>query len=118
MKRILMLFLVMMTITISADAQRRGRTVYYVVQASYSTLAQAREHNAHTVEWGELYIYKARANGKTVYRMCSACFYSKSAAQAEARKNGGWVWPSSGLARFVEGGCNYSGGPDTPLRPR
>lgn len=131
MKRILCLFIVIMTITINADAQRGRRTFYYVVNGSYSSLAEAREYNRNCPDFQECWIYKARANGKTVYRMCEACFTSRSKAQAYirelqsnsvygARYANAWIWPSNGLAQCVEGPPDYSGERSSlpPLKPR
>ncbi len=105
MKRLLLLFLIVMA-TMSANAQRGRRTVYYLVNGSYSTLAEAKKACNDNSQCEVVFlrrgpIYQARANGKTVYRMCSACFYSKQKAQELANLQGGWIWPSNGLAKCV-----------------
>jgi len=125
------------TLTIfNTEAQHRrngrsvgNRTVYYVVCASFSSLAEAKkacdkgsqfDFNLHVGP-----IYQAKANGKTVYRMCEDCYYKKEDAQKFVNQWGGWIWPSRGLAKCVYLGRyeNYedTGGDYikmTPLKPR
>ncbi len=123
MKRTFLLLFLMLTITLNSDAQRGKRTYYYVVVASYSTLAEARHHNLICPDFDERWIYKAYVNGRTVYRMCVACFTTRAKAQAcirSMRESNAWIWPCNGLAQFVEGPPDYGGDrAELPaLRPR
>ena len=120
---------------INTYAQRRGRnnsrrTVYYVVCASFSSLSEAKKASDHGSQFDfNLHvgpIYQATANGKTVYRMCEGCYYSRQAAQNFVDMYGGWIWATNGLAKCVYLG-RYDNYDDTssalyvrmkPLTPR
>lgn len=104
--------------------QGGGRTVYYVVMGSYNTLEAAKASLRDVPDGFETPIYEAKANGRTVYRHCISCSYSKGKAQADARfvkdhyLRDAWVWPSRGLAKCVYCPIGLSGDRVKPLRPR
>lgn len=122
MKRILLLSLMLMA-TLTISAQSRTRNVYYVVLGSYSTLSQAKKFNSQCPDGLECNIYRAKANGKTVYRACTYVSYSKSKAQECAREinrnygRNAWVWTSKGLAKCVFQDIGLDGEPIS-TRPR
>lgn len=101
-----------------------GRTVYYVVWGSFSTLEAAKESMAMVPDGMEAPIYEGRANGRTVYRHCVGCYYSKRKAQEAINVFNStyghrdiWIWPSKGLAKCVYCPIGLSGYRLTPLRP-
>ncbi len=115
MKRFLMIFLpvlLVMMLGSSVDAQAKTkkspRTVYYIVCGSFTSLEDAIEF---CDEMSEVVFYEAfvaKANGKTVYRVCCDCYYNL--ADAKKDLNGiysgfagddKWIWPSKGLAKCV-----------------
>ncbi|MCQ2288670.1 MAG: hypothetical protein MJZ74_06190 [Muribaculaceae bacterium] len=78
-----------------ATAAERSTTFYYVCTGSYSSLSNAREHNRTVPSHQEGAIVQVKSKGRTLYRICTACFYNKSAAQSYANYNGGWVFASA-----------------------
>lgn len=100
-----------------------NQKVYYVVLGSYSSLKEAKRFNYYAPDGLECNIYKARANGKIVYRACCNVFKTANEAHGCAReiqKHYGinaWVWASNGAANcvFQETGLN---GEPIPILPR
>jgi len=105
------------------NQQRRStQTIYYVVIGSFNSLQEAQDFNnnaPYDTVFGS--IYTAKVNGRTVYRVCTDCFYSKQKAQTEvnnykkwmneAGRYGAqaWIWSNRGLARCVERGMGNDG---------
>jgi hypothetical protein len=91
-----------------AKTKKQPRTVYYVVCGSYSSLKKAIEHSEQMSEVMFYPVYKATANGKTVYRVCCQCYYNKADAEKDLegllsgfKGDDWWIWPSKGLAKCV-----------------
>ena len=91
-----------------AKTKKQPRTVYYVVCGSYSSLKKAIEHSEQMSEVLFYPVYKATANGKTVYRVCCQCYYNKADAEKDLegllsgfKGDDWWIWPSKGLAKCV-----------------
>lgn len=123
LKRVSLVALLMFVVSmgISAQSSRHSsskhsstQTIYYVVVGSFSSLSEASTfaNNAPCdTEWGN--IYKATKDGKTLYRVCTGCYYSKAKAQQQvnektrfAREWGlgikPWIWANKGQAKCVE----------------
>ena len=71
------------------------------------------------------HVYKAKVNGKTVYRLCCQCYYKEADAKKDLdgifagfKGDDWWIWPSKGRAK-----CVYSpqspadGNKMPPLKP-
>ncbi|MBR3101816.1 MAG: SPOR domain-containing protein [Muribaculaceae bacterium] len=118
MKRIInrvlpLLLLAVLGIAVAGNAQAAKKTgkkpqkVYYLVCGSYSTLEQAKQASENMSEVLFYPVYKAQVKGKTVYRLCCECFYSKKKALSRAEElksmffSEMWVWESNGLAECV-----------------
>ena len=116
MKRFIKISLPLLLIALMAfcafDAQaktkKQPRTVYYIVCGSYSSLKKAIEHSEQMSEVLFYPVYKATANGKTVYRVCCQCYYNKADAEKDLegllsgfKGDDWWIWPSKGLAKCV-----------------
>ena len=110
---ILILTLVATCVCLSADAKGKkssyNGTVYYVIIGSYESLAEANKYLYACPDWMEGPVYKAKANGKTVYRISYGCYRQKKNAQKAVdrlKKSGytSWIWPSKGLANCVQTG--------------
>lgn len=91
-----------------AKTKKQPRTVYYIVCGSYSSLKKAIEHSEQMSEVMFYPVYKATANGKTVYRLCCQCYYNKADAEKDLegllsgfKSDDWWIWPSKGLAKCV-----------------
>lgn len=91
-----------------AKTKKQPRTVYYIVCGSYSSLKKAIEHSEQMSEVMFYPVYKAIANGKTVYRLCCQCYYNKADAEKDLegllsgfKSDDWWIWPSKGLAKCV-----------------
>lgn len=109
---LMLVALVSVMAAFTADAARRPAKkpakVYYLVCGSYSSLEKAKEASEFMSEVLYYPVYKTTVNGKTVYRLCCECYYSKKKAQARAKELMGmvfndsiWVWESNGLANCV-----------------
>ena len=109
---LMLVVLVSVMAAFTADAARRTAKktakVYYLVCGSYSSLDKAKEASEFMSEVLFYPVYKTTVKGKTVYRLCCECYYSKKKAQARARELMGmnfsdsiWVWESNGLAKCV-----------------
>ncbi len=92
--------------------------VYYVVAGSYSSQSGAQMCNVEGA------IYRTTSNGKTLYRVCPACFYSLSDAKefASALREhddvDAWVWPSNTLlSHTVTTRNNYCDGSECYCKP-
>lgn len=116
MKRFIKISLPLLLIALMAfcafDAQaktkKQPRTVYYIVCGSYSSLKKAIEHSEQMSEVLFYPVYKATANGKTVYRVCCQCYYNKADAEKDLegllsgfKSDDWWIWQSKGLAKCV-----------------
>ena len=91
-----------------AKTKKQPRTVYYIVCGSYSSLKKAIEHSEQMSEVLFYPVYKATANGKTVYRVCCQCYYNKADAEKDLegllsgfKSDDWWIWQSKGLAKCV-----------------
>ncbi|MCQ2289586.1 MAG: hypothetical protein MJZ74_10890 [Muribaculaceae bacterium] len=119
----LLVLIMSMTMNPAFTAQSKGKsskTIYYVVVGSFTDYNKAVffANNAPCdVEHGN--VYKTTVNGKTYYRVCDSCYYSKARAQKRAReiKNDtsfetidAWVWANQGLAKCV---CQVMGSDGT-----
>lgn len=128
--RLLFIAFVLVAVGLQADgksprkAQKNSKTVYYVVMGSYSSLEGAKEATFNAPDGLESPVYEAKVNGKTYYRICVSCYYSKAKAEAEVKflkeyyGDGFWIWPSKGLAKCVYCPYGLSGERLTPLKPR
>ena len=113
----IILLAILMSISFDAQAKKKKqtRTVYYIVCGSHSTLNEAIKHSEQISEVMFYPVYKATANGKTVYRLCCQCYYSKADAEKDLegflssfKGDDWWIWSSKGLAK-----CEYR-----PLSPK
>ncbi len=101
MKQTILALIMLLASMMTSNAANK---VYYVVQGSYSSLEKATDANEL-----EAPIYEVTTNGKTVYRLCPACFYSKEDAQEYARAvkqalgKDAWVSTCNGLEKCVYG---------------
>lgn len=98
--------------------EAKGRKVYYVVLGSYTDLAKAKKSTEVLPDALDgSCIYRATDKGKTVYRLCLDCFYSREEAQKLTKSTndffgrGCWVWESQGLAPCVYQGISPNGEP-------
>ena len=96
------------TETAQAKTAKKARTVYYIVCGSYSSLDKAIKQSEQISEVVFYPVYKATANGKTVYRLCCQCYYSEADAKKDLegilsgfKGDDWWIWPSKGLAKCV-----------------
>ena len=118
--QLLVLALVATCVCLAADAKGKKAssygTVYYVVVGSFDSLDEAHQFLYSCADWLAGPVYKAKANGKTVYRVSPNCYRSKKEAREhveQLKQNGfsAWVWPSKGLADCVERGIGLDGEP-------
>ena len=94
-----------------------AQKAYYVVLESYSTLEGAQTYNYECPDGMECWIYKCTSKGKTVYRVCFACFLTRSKAQTAINKwrssmyghrfTNAWIWECDGLGDCVYCPVNY-----------
>lgn len=91
-----------------AKSKKQVRDVYYIVCGSYSTRDAAIKQAELMSEVVFYHVYKAKANGKTVYRLCCQCYYSEKDAQKDLngifsgfKGDDWWIWKSKGLAKCV-----------------
>lgn len=98
--------------------EAKGRKVYYVVLGSYTDLAKAKKSTEVLPDALDgSCIYRATEKGKTVYRLCLDCFYSREEAQKLTKSTNdffgrnSWVWESQGLAPCVYQGISPNGEP-------
>lgn len=102
--------------------KQTSKTIYYVVVGSFEDFNEAVSFNNNgplDTVFGN--IYTTKVNGRTVYRVCTGCFYSKAKAQAEVRSHKAfirqcwgqdgkaWIWANKGLAKCVERGVGNDG---------
>lgn len=98
---------------------------YYVVLGSYGTFEGAQAYNYACPDGMECWIYKCTSKGKTVYRVCFACFSTRSKAQSAInewrssmyghRFADAWIWECDGLGDCVYCPINYE--TETSMRP-
>ncbi|MBR5638967.1 MAG: SPOR domain-containing protein [Muribaculaceae bacterium] len=88
--------------------RKQIRTVYYIVCGSYSSLDQAIEQSEQMSEVMFYPVYKTTVKGKTVYRLCCQCYYSKAHAEKDLKgflsgfkSDDWWIWQSKGFANCV-----------------
>ena len=105
---ILLAFIMGVSFEAQAKTKKQPRTVYYIVCGSHSTLKQAIKQSEEMSEVMFYPVYKTTANGKTVYRLCCQCYYSKADAEKDLegflsgfKGDDWWIWPSKGLAKCV-----------------
>ena len=87
----------------------RNRMVYMVVMGSYEHLDEAKKAaEAVMQDWLPHVVYKGTSNGKTVYRMCVSCYYSRQRAEGHIKElkpmipgMDFWVWESKGMPECV-----------------
>lgn len=110
--------------TAQQTPKNKSKKVYYVVVSSWSDFEKAKSSYGKIPDALEGPIYKVKSNGNTVYRMCSSCYQTKEAAQAEVKKiknysdRDVWIWESDGLADCVYTTVNAKGDKMRPLSPR
>ena len=124
MKRRLFLAIAMLlaVVCVWSNNQKKSssKTIYYVVVGSFTSLEQAQQFNNNApgdIVYGN--IYKVNIKGKTTYRVCTNCYYSKAKAKKETKElydyTGGvtnaWIWASKELALCVERGIGNNGEP-------
>ncbi len=130
MKRLaLAIAMLLAVVCVWGNSQKKSSstTIYYVVVGSFTSLEQAQQFNNNApgdIVYGN--IYKVKVKGKTTYRVCTNCYYSKAKAQKETKElydyTGGvtnaWIWPCKGLALCVERGIGNNGEPHSiaPIR--
>ena len=98
--------------------EAKGRKVYYVVLGSFTDLAKAKQSTEVLPDAldGNC-IYRTTDKGKTIYRLCLDCYYSRDKAQKLAKSTKEffgrdvWVWESQGVAPCVYQGISPSGEP-------
>ena len=131
MKKISLLLIclatLMMGVAFSAQAKSKKSqaTIYYIVCGSYSSLDKAIKQSEMMSEVVFYHVYKAKVNGKTVYRLCCQCYYKEADAKKDLdgifagfKGDDWWIWPSKGRAK-----CVYSpqspadGNKMPPLKP-
>ncbi|MBO4723515.1 MAG: hypothetical protein J5629_11400 [Muribaculaceae bacterium] len=105
---LLLAFMVFSATDAQAKTKKSARTVYYIVCGSHSTLKQAIKQSEQMSEVMFYPVYKATANGKTVYRLCCQCYYNKADAEKDLegflssfKGDDWWIWESKGLAKCV-----------------
>ena len=91
-----------------AKTKKASRTVYYIVCGSYSSLDKAIKQSEQMSEVMSYPVYQTTVKGKTVYRLCCQCYYSKADAQKDLdgflsafKSDDWWIWSSKGLAKCV-----------------
>lgn len=77
---LLVLLMGMTTTVAQAKTMKKARNVYYIVCGSYTSLNAAIKQSEQMSEVVFYPVYKTKANGKTVYRLCCACYYSREDA--------------------------------------
>ena len=94
------------------------RTVYYVVIGSYFDLDEMKKARFSMPDGIDCSpAFKAKKNGKTVYRMCSGVHYTRHEAVQEVEQLKDvfgftpWIWTSHGQAECVERPIGYDGKP-------
>ncbi len=94
------------------------RTVYYVVIGSYFDLDEMKKARFNMPDGIDCSpAFKAKKNGKTVYRMCSGVHYTRHEAVQEVEQLKDvfgftpWIWTSHGQAECVERPIGYNGKP-------
>ena len=106
------------------EPKKNSKKVFYVVVSSWFDFEKAKNSYGKIPDALEGPIYMVKTKGKTVYRMCSSCYRTKEAAQAEVRKIKNyadrdiWIWESDGLADCVYTSVNAKGDKMRPLSPR
>ena len=73
---VLLLLCVAMGTTVAqgkTKAKSKSRTIYYIVCGSYSSLQEASNFAEQMSEVVFYEVFEAKANGKTVYRVCCDC---------------------------------------------
>ncbi len=102
----------------------KSKKIYYIVVGSWKDFEKAKNSYGTIPDALEGPIYKVKSNGNTVYRMCSSCYKTKEAAQAEVRKIKNytdrdiWIWESDGLGACVFTSVDAKGDKMRPLSPR
>ena len=93
-------------------------TIYYVVIASHESLSNSKAYRRNLPTGLDCSpIFSGVANGKTVYRICSAIYYSKSQAERDVQELKdllgitAWVWKSNGQAPCVDRPVGNDGAP-------
>ncbi|MCR4853504.1 MAG: SPOR domain-containing protein [Prevotella sp.] len=95
--------------TVSDDKVSNSPKVYYVVIGSFESLAEAKSFARDKSELYTSVVYKAKDNGKTLYRICNESFHNKADARrylADCKDgpsplNKAWIWESDGVAECV-----------------
>lgn len=99
------------------------RKLYYVVNGSYDTFEAARQQVDNTPQdWLNPQVFKGTKDGKTVYRVCTDCCYTRAKAQGIIKNYEGflmaegifWIWETDGPAECVYIPAGYSGEDTTP----
>lgn len=95
------------------------KKVFYVVVGTYESLDEAKK--AMIVQPDALdgsNVYRAKdKNGRTVFRMCPGCYYSRAEAQEQVQALNeylgikSWIWESDGVAPCVYQGIGLNGEP-------
>ena len=105
---LLVLLMGMTTTVAQSKTMKKARNVYYIVRGSYTSLNAAIKQSEQMSEVVFYPVYKTKANGKTVYRLCCACYYSREDAQKDLdgifsgfKGDDWWIWQSKGLATCV-----------------
>ena len=106
----------------------KKQAVYYLVCASFNTLEEAVKASENMSEVLFYPVYKATVKGRTVYRLCCECYYSKEKAQKRCSELGPmtfsndiWVWKSNGTAQCVyvpQSPADEPGAESKPLVPQ
>lgn len=98
----------MCAIDAQAKTKKQPRTIYYIVCGSYSSLEKAIKQSEQMSEVMFYPVYKTTVKGKTVYRLCCQCYYSKAHAEKDLegllsgfKGDDWWIWSSKGLAKCV-----------------
>ena len=92
-----------------------ARKVYYVVIESYNDLRSAEDATRVMPDALSPCIFKANEGGRTLYRLCDGCYYSRKDAQEHASlirqylERDAWVWESNGTAVCVNQAVGLSG---------
>ncbi|MBQ2554501.1 MAG: SPOR domain-containing protein, partial [Prevotella sp.] len=92
-----------------------ARKVYYVVIESYNDLRSAEDATRVMPDALSPCIFKANEGGRTLYRLCDGCYYSRKDALEHASlirqylERDAWVWESNGTAVCVNQAVGLSG---------
>lgn len=86
-----------------------SQKVYYLVVGSFETLESAKKGLGTLPDWMVGPVYRVSENGKVVYRICYACYSTKTKAANAKREldqvlsgaRAAWIWESNGLADCV-----------------